>query len=527
MDIQFFLNPEGRVSSTRTTRKYFERNLPEELLLIEQHSTKIGLHDVKFSEEIYHYIHGLSTPVVCTNCAKVKPKFCGLLNGYLDYCSSKCSNGSKQVKDLKEKSYLKKYGVSNPSQAKEVVDKIKETFDLKYGGNPFRVLKDKIKETNLERYGAKHPLSKDSELRKSMSKELLERFVSKYKDLEVLDYEEIKTGTCTIRCKVCSSNFTISKWNLHQRVKNARIENPCTVCNPIGSSSETGIEIFVKKILEDNSISFVEKDRKILAGKEIDFYLPQHRVGIEVNGLYWHSELFKDKSYHLEKTKLAAKNGIHIVHIFEDEIKERPSLVTSRIKSILGIYDRKIFARKCTIREISGEDSKAFLELHHMQGKAGAKIHLGLFFAGELVSVMTFGDLRISLGSKKEDNSWELIRFANKMGYSVIGGASKLLKHFIGAYSPAKIISYCDRRWSNGQFYEKIGFVKIGETVPNYWYVSNSGREGRYNYRKDKLVEAGYPMEKTESEIMRERGFLKIYDCGSYKFLVDTSGKTC
>jgi len=104
---------------------------------------------------------------------------------------------------------------------------------------------------------------------------------------------------------------------------------------------------------------------------------------------------------------------------------------------------------------------------------------------------------------------------------SVIGGASRLLQHFITINSPRKIISYCDRRWSNGVFYEKLGFKKSGTTKPNYWYVKNGTREYRFKYRKDQLVKAGFDKEKSESTIMDERGFARIYDCGSYRFIMD------
>ena len=521
MNIKDFLNSKGRVSSTKTTEKYFTKNLEKDFREIKLHSERIGLKEIKFSEEIYHYLNKIESPVVCKNCRVNKPKFTSLLNGYLDYCSSKCSNGDKKVKELKEKSSIEKYGVKNPSQSKEIIEKIQETFNSRYGGNPFSVFQERIKKTNTKKYGASHPLARESNLRVDMEKELIFKFLKKYKEFEIVDYEGIKEGTCKVKCKVCLNDFTISKWNLHQRIENSKIENPCTICNPIGSSNETGIENFIKKILERNKISYEEKNRTILGGKEIDFYLEDYKIGIEVNGLFWHSERFKGKNYHLDKTKLAFNKEIYLIHIFEDEIQNNPELVESRIKSILGIYDNKFFARKCKVRGISKKESSEFLKKNHMQGNAGAKINLGLFSGNELISVMTFGSLRVSLGNKNKENHWELIRFANKKNNVVIGGASKLLNHFIKENSPEKIISYCDRRWSNGNFYEKIGFFKSGETVPNYWYIKNSKREGRFKFRKNKLIEEGYSNNKTESEIMAERGFLKIYDCGSFKFVIN------
>lgn len=516
MNLENFLNPQGRVASTKTTEKYIRKNFPEEHQKIKTHSDSIGLNGVKFSEEIYHYLNSISSPIKCSTCSIKTTKFEGLLRGYRRYCSSKCSNGSDEVKERKKTSSIEKYGVENPAKSDEVIRKIKNTFDSKYGGNPFSVFREKIAETNLKKYGAVSPLSPESSIMREKFRELQDNFVAKYKDLEVVDYEGIKTGTCQIRCEKCLGIFTISKWNLHQRTKG--MMSPCTICNPIGASTESGIEKFIENLLNQIGANYIKGDRKILEGKEIDFYLPEHNLGIEVNGLFWHSEKFKGKNYHIQKSEFAKSKGVRLIHIFEDEIMEKPGLVEGRIKSILGIYERRVFARKCEIRAVSSEDAKKFLDDNHMQGSTGAKVKLGLFFNGEIVSVMTFGGIRVSLGGKPKKNHWELIRFSNKIGISVIGGASKLLNHFKRDFSPEEIISYCDRRWSDGEFYSKIGFDLVGETRVNYWYVKNSRREGRFKYRKDILVSEGHSAEKTESQIMSERGFLKIYDCGNFKF---------
>ncbi|MBR4316253.1 MAG: hypothetical protein IKP65_04695 [Alphaproteobacteria bacterium] len=94
-----------------------------------------------------------------------------------------------------------------------------------------------------------------------------------------------------------------------------------------------------------------------------------------------------------------------------------------------------------------------------MQGKDNSSIKLGLFHENELVSVMTFGKPRFN-----KNYQYELIRFASKLGYQIIGGASKLLTCFINQYHPESIISYADRRYSNGELYEAIGFELIGKS---------------------------------------------------------------
>jgi hypothetical protein len=107
-----------------------------------------------------------------------------------------------------------------------------------------------------------------------------------------------------------------------------------------------------------------------------------------------------------------------------------------------------------------------------------------------------------------------MIRFCNKLNFNVIGGASRLLKYFIRTYNPKQLISYADRRWSQGRLYETLGFEFIKNTTPNYFYVVKKRRENRFKYRKDILVKEGFDPNKSEREIMAERKIPRIYDCG-------------
>ena len=228
------------------------------------------------------------------------------------------------------------------------------------------------------------------------------------------------------------------------------------------------------------------------------------------------SEKHVNSSNELKKLKESRKKSDISIHIFEDEWLYKKNIVKSRLKNVLGITETKIFARKCEIREISSKDSKIFLENNHIQGNIFGKYSYGLYYNGELVSLMTFGSLRKSLGSKNVDNYYELLRFCNKLGTNVIGGASKLFNYFIREHKPLNIISYCDLRWSNGNLYNILGFKLKSVSRPNYFYVdiSNKMRENRFKYRKDVLVKNGFDKNKSEHEIMLERGIYRVYDCG-------------
>jgi hypothetical protein len=112
-------------------------------------------------------------------------------------------------------------------------------------------------------------------------------------------------------------------------------------------------------------------------------------------------------------------------------------------------------------------------------------------------------------------------RFCNKLNTNVIGGASKLLKHFTRNYNPKEIISYADRRWSTGKLYDVLGFNFKHNSTPNYFYVVNDKREHRFKYRKDILVKQGYDKNLTEKQIMKNRNIYRIYDCGTITYFLN------
>ena len=248
--------------------------------------------------------------------------------------------------------------------------------------------------------------------------------------------------------------------------------------------------------------------------------IPNKKLAIEYNGLYWHSDLHRVDSYHLNKTLECRKQGIDLIHIFEDEWMFKKEIVKSILKSKLGVFDKIIYGRKCEIKEVNVTDSRIFLDNNHIQGNVNSKVKIGLYYDNELVSLMTFGGLRVSMGSKSEDGSYEMYRFANKLNISVIGGFSKLLKYFIKTYNPKSILTFSDNRYFTGEIYKSNNFSFISETKPNYFYIIKHKRENRFKYRKDILVSEGYDKDKSERQIMKERGINRIYDCGNKKWLL-------
>lgn len=487
------------------------------------------LSNIPFKQKIWHFINNVEKIPNCKNCNEPLKFGRSLNEGYGEFCSLSCTNKSEiHILKIKKTNNIK-YGGNSPISSDIIKEKIKNTNLIKYGfKNPFedteniknKVIeklnvdhiskldstKNKIKETNKNRYGVTTPLilstnrNKVNEIKNNL-------FVKKNSDYTFLT----STGsTLNVLCNSCSVDYLIDRNVFNYRVIN--YINPCTHCNPVNELSsikENELYEFIKSL----GVNLIKNDRSILDGQELDIYLPDHNIAFEFNGLYYHSNLFKPNSYHLNKTNDCESQNIKLIHIFEDEWDNKKEIVKSRIKNLLKVNTDRIYARNCKISLVKTSDKTEFLNDNHIQGSVGSSINIGLYYNDELVSLMTFGFGRKIMNGDK--NNYELLRFCNKINTSVVGSASKLLKHFIEDYKPKSIISYADRRWSQGNIYEVLGFSKIRISPPNYFYIINKKREYRYKYRKDILVKEGYDKDKTEQQIMKDRGILKIYDSGN------------
>lgn len=297
----------------------------------------------------------------------------------------------------------------------------------------------------------------------------------------------------------------------------------------ITSNEEKELIEFIKSIYKGE---ITINSKNIISPQEIDIYLPELKIGIEYNGLYWHSEKAgKNKNYHLNKTLQANSKGIRLIQIFSDEWNNKKEIVKTKLKHILKLSDsNKIFARKCIIKEINKTIKNEFLNKYHIQGSDRSEIKLGAFYNNDLVAVMTFSKPRLAIGKTKNNDNlirYELSRYATK--YDIIGGASKLLKYFINNYKSNLIYSYSDNRWSNlnNNMYTNIGFNIVKTSLPGYYYSKTfHERYHRFNFNKTKLKQLGHDtFNKTEFQIMDELGYSRIWDCGTTRYELNLDSK--
>lgn len=302
-------------------------------------------------------------------------------------------------------------------------------------------------------------------------------------------------------CTICNNTWKASPNNVVSK------DSGCPKCALSLKISKGELEI-LEYIKSKYTGWIIENDRDILEGKELDIVLPDLGLAIEYNGTYWHNDQHVPSTHHSDKTNRVTSFGYKLIQISEDEWKNKQEIVKSRLNSILGL-STKVAARKCELKEISYVLSAEFLNNNHIQGACTSSISYGLYYTNELVAVMTFGTPRFS-----KSHDYELLRYCSKIYTTVIGGASKLLKHFKDTHK-GNIISYSDRRWSTGNLYKTLGFKFLRTSEPSYRYYKGLKSLSRYQCQKHKLVSEGYDENMTEKEIMNLRGYYAVYDCGN------------
>lgn len=366
--------------------------------------------------------------------------------------------------------------------------------------------------------GGKHSLENVQLFSEMLNKHRQIRIESSHKDiLEKIQkvnlqlINDIGNTQLQLVCDVCQTQFNFTKQYFHDCKFH---EELCPTCFPraiLTSKAQTEIYEHVKSIYADAILNY-----KTVHG-DIDIYIPSKNMGIEYNGLYWHSVevlTYNDKSKikDFDKYNKLKNDGIHLICIFEDEWLNKKEIVLSRLENMFG-NSVKIGARQCEIRELDISTARKFFEDNHIQGYGNSQIKYGLFHNDQLVCAMTFSQSNVARKSK----DWEIVRFCNKIGTSVVGGAGKLFKNFITEIAPEKVISYADSRWSSGNLYGNLGFSFVRQTVPNYWYFKPNElkRIHRFTLRK----RSDEPKGTTEKDLRFSEGYYHIYDYGSSKWI--------
>lgn len=460
------------------------------------------------------------------------------------FCSVKCSNifkNSKKIGIKRSNEFRDK--IKDIVNSDEVRAKIKQTNLKKYGvehGLQSPIIKNKIIQTKLKKYGAATFNNRENAVKTSIEKYGKDNYNNRIKAKQTclkkynLPYynnsKEViaKNTNKVIKYKNQFRRFIIdNQFDINRCSEQLNIKSPLTINkykNQFGITEPNKSEKYKTQLKIYNSINLPSNDKilnaKNVISKELDIYIPSYQLAIEYNGLMYHSQGLSDYSvfntpnfninYHLNKTLECKLKNIQLFHIFEGENLD---LWLSMIRNKLNL-NFKIFARKCSISEVKSIELNDFLNDNHLQGFVYSSINLVLKYEDEIVTCMTFSKPRFS-----KNYDYELVRFCSKRNTSVVGGASKLFTYFLRKYKPKNIVSYANRRFSDGNLYKKLGFELLRETKPNYFYFKGNSLElrSRNKFQKHKLknILPKYDPSLSEKDNMLINGYRRIYDCGN------------
>ena len=374
----------------------------------------------------------------------------------------------EKQKAQRDKSNMEKYGVKNVYETEHVKEQIKETMLDTYGYEHITKAPD-YADTVTGNNQHTLPIATREFL---YNKEKMEDM---YDDYNFNHYKMAGALDISVSCM----------WNYLKRhdIPNIKISAP---------------ELAIHKMLDGMGITnYVIGDRTIIKPLELDVYLPDYNIAIEVNGMYWHSDKFKPRNYHLDKTEKCDAMGVQVLHFWDLEIMNTPHLVESLIRDVLDRNTTDLWASDCSLVECSEQRAKDFLIANNIQQYAIAQLNYALEYNGDIVSIMTFAKSRFNINYE-----WEMVRLCNKLNTSIIGAKPRLMAQFRQEHK-GSLITYTHRGYSSGAIYKKLGFTLDGTTNPSVVYAY-----GGEIYRR------GSPKANLENTIT-------CYNSGNFRYIMD------
>ncbi len=412
--IEYFLL--NNKSGYKTREKHVKKVFPDLLEKIEHYNDKLFINgdNFHFTQKLYNYLYNIRKVPKCDYCKKELHWRNIFTEGYLKNCSVDCKNKSKKRVLRTKKTCLNKYGVDSVLKSKNIMDKKWSTINKKI-----------IKRFNDSGYTVL-----------SSTKNVLK---IRHSDGHV---------------------FSISRRQGINRL-NTNIEIS-TKLLPL-SSSFSNYELELRAFIESLNIDFVCNSRKIIPPKEIDIYIPEYCLGVEFNGLFWHSDLFMPNDYHMNKTISANDKKIELLHVFEDEWISKNNIVKSIIKKRLNILTQFDITNHI-VKNVSNDDKRLFLLENNIFGDTYSDIDVGLFMNDKLLTILSI---------KKENDCFNIVRFGDKNNHNIKNGTTELLNYVIKKYAPKKITYYDDLRFSEKEFLITNNFKKLKIIQPQHYVVSN------------------------------------------------------
>jgi hypothetical protein len=432
-------------------------------------------------------------------------------------------NWQGEMRKTGEETMIEKYGTKHALQNAEIKEKRKKTTEERHGTlDMFSLGKEKM----LERYGSENAMHSEGikeKFTRNMKKARNDIARSKLENHRIEMIGDA-VDPYNLHCSVCDTCFKSSNRSINTNLR--RGESPCPLCNPpslISSRVEKEMLSFIKSIYNGG---ITENDRFIMKGtsrfSEVDIHLNHLKIAIEFNGLYWHGENHKDSDYHLEKSKFLSNLGISLYHIWEDDWNYKGEIIRSHLSKILTkavVQSDKEYI----IREIGGQEYKAFVDENDLTGYSPANIIFGLFDMDQMVAISSFKEVKSRMDGGKI-GSWKIVRYTEKNFLPVTDGFNKLLKHFLTIKPNVEIFYDADTSLfpniSNNIFTDS-GMAYEKTIEPNYTWCIDGVRESRVKWNKINSKSVKNDESKTWDEIMRGKGYFKIWDAGKNRFSIN------
>lgn len=316
------------------------------------------------------------------------------------------------------------------------------------------------------------------------------------------------------------ARWRCEKGHLWETAVYCRTRTPGTGCPECAARSyssrfEQEIAAFIRTVLgADDAVETGVRRFRRSGVTEFDIYVASANVAVEANGIYWHSEAGgKTKFAHAEKQAAAEKLGIQLIQVWEDDWTNRRAIVERALAHKLGVSREPVIpTRKTVARPVTLDEARSFLDENHIQGFTGASYYIGLEFEGQLVAVL-------SLKRTGSEGELRLERFATSA--RVPGAQSKLIRFAERTIDWSYLITFADREVSDGNLYEKTGWVRDGEVAPDYKYVVNGRRVHKFNYRLKRFRDdptLKFEEGRTERELAALNKLARVWDSGKIRY---------
>ena len=317
----------------------------------------------------------------------------------LDHYGIEHYTQTDEFKERSKQTCLEKYGVEYYTQTDEYKERYKQTCLERYGVENLAQsdeIKEKIRNTFLSKYNVDNPAKlefyKNKQVftyRKNNYSKIIQKLYNKNVIIDMPIEEFCSSNVITYKCLICGNIWTTTNYH----------EICCQNCAKSNTSFKEKELVLYTKSIYDGLV--IENDRKLLKNKELDIYIPSKNLAIEFNGIYWHSDIFKDNDYHLNKTNLCKKHNVGLIHIFESEYSLNAdackSIIYNEIHKSLNSYEN------CILHKISSYEYNIFIEKNWFLYETDINdtaSYYGLFLNDTLLSVCKVIDYKIFVYNK-------------------------------------------------------------------------------------------------------------------------------